>query len=159
MACNVRFKLRCFHRVFRLSYHHNSYFGVHTKKVHKQDWCMLAAPLSPSEEWSCLHFQGFTPAGETKRGWDLSWRDDLPWTWKHLHLLHVTAPLTGQARVYQKLIICCLTTSCFESAANWLLGNTRSVLTVTLKHPPTNKKGKHEMSIQLYILTGDLCTC
>lgn len=43
--------------------------------------------------------------------------------------------------------------SCFESAANWLLGNTRSVLTVTLKHPPTNKKGKHEMSIQLYILT------
>ena len=37
MACNVRFKLSCIHRVFRLSSYHNSYFGVHTKKVHKQD--------------------------------------------------------------------------------------------------------------------------
>ena len=34
----MKFKLRCFHRVFRLSYHLNSYFGLHTKKkVHKQD--------------------------------------------------------------------------------------------------------------------------
>ena len=108
---------------------------------------MHAAPLPPSEEWNCLHSQGFTPPGKTERGWDLSWRDDLPWTWKHLHLLHVTTLPDRSGQSLSKADYLLVDYILFWLCCQVVARQHKECFDSHLKHPPTNQEGKHEISI------------